>query len=297
MNSFLIAWRASRVLPVPLVRGAAWLLAMYAWGTKAKPARRLEVNLERVTGLSGRSLRRLTRKGMASVARYYAETLEFARMTPEQVDARVRLVGLDEAEKAFARDRGTVAVLGHLGNWDLVGAYACRHIIGVTAVAEVLKPAEVFEEFVAVRERWGLRILGHEGGATFRELIRIAKSERTLVCLLSDRDLSGSGVPVSMWGSTVKVAPGPAALAHAVRTTLVPVMVRYERLHGQRRRQAGSRWGTVVHFGRVLRPEDFAGEDKTVAMTQAWADDIAAFVATYPEDWHMLQRFGWVEQP
>lgn len=232
---------------------------------------------------------------MASTARYYAETLELARMKPETVDARVRVEGLAAAEGAIAETTGTVAVLGHNGNWDLVGAYACRNIIKVTAVAEVLKPREVFDEFVGLREQWGMRILGHEGGATFRELIRLARSERTLVCLLSDRDLSGKGVEVRMWGHRVRVAPGPAALAHAAHAAIIPVAVHYERLHGARRRAAKSRWGTVMSFGTPLYPKDFPAEGRVDTLSQAWATQLADAVSRHPEDWHMLQRFGWIE--
>ncbi|NYI41325.1 KDO2-lipid IV(A) lauroyltransferase [Demequina lutea] len=278
-----------------VIRGAAWALAMYGWATHAKAATYLEQNLANVTGLTGRPLRALARRGMASTARYYAETLELARMKPAAVDARVRLEGYEGVKDAIAAHTGTVAVLGHNGNWDLIGAYACRNIIKITAVAEVLKPREVFNEFVALREQWGMRILGHEGGATFRELIRLTRSERTLVCLLSDRDLSGKGIQVQMWGHGVRVAPGPAALAHAAHAALIPVGVYYERLHGSRRRAAKSRWGTVLAFGMPLYPDDFVGEDKVSAMSQAWANQLAAAVSRHPEDWHMLQRFGWIE--
>lgn len=294
MNAFLFAWRASRYLPVSAVRGAAWTVAMYGWATKAKPARRLEDNLARVTGREGRELRRLSRRGLASVARYYAETLELGRMTGEQVDARVRMENFESVREDFERDTGLIAVLSHSGNWDLVGAYACRHIIGVTAVAEVLKPREVFDEFVALREQWGLRILGHEGGATFRDLIRRAKADKTLICLVADRDLSGSGVAVEMWGRGVKVAPGPVALAKAVGQPVVPVMIHYERLRGERRRVGKSRWGVVMTFGRVMHPAEW-GDDAVATGSQAWASQFADLIAAHPEDWHMLQRFGWME--
>ncbi len=295
MNAFLLAWRASKVLPVSVIRGAAWTLSMYAWVTHAKGATRLEQNLGKVTGLTGRPLRALSRRGMVSTARYYAETLELARMKPETVDARVRLDGFEAAKGSLAETTGTVAVLGHSGNWDIVGAYACRNIIKVTAVAEVLKPRAVFDEFVALREQWGMRILGHEGGSTFRELIRLTRSERTLVCLLSDRDLSGKGVPVSMWGHGVRVAPGPAALAHAARAAIIPVTVHYERLYGAQRRAAKSRWGTVMSFGTPLHPDDFPVDGRVDEMSQAWATQLADAVSRHPQDWHMLQRFGWIE--
>ncbi len=295
MNAFIVAWRVSRRAPVSTIRAAAWLIAMYGWVTKAKPARRLEQNLHRVTGLEGRALRRVTRRGMASAARYYADVLELPRMKGEVIDARVRVEGLEGVTWALEQEHGTVAVLGHSGNWDLIGAYACRNIIKITSVAEVLEPRDVYDEFVAFRENLGMQILGHEGGATFRQLLRITKSEHTLVCLLSDRDLSGSGVEVSMWGHRVRVAPGPAALAHAARTALLPVTVHYERLSGSRRRAAKSRWGIVMSFGDILAPEDFTGSDKVETMSRAWAEALARGIAAHPEDWHMLQRFGWVE--
>jgi len=295
MNAFLLAWRASKVLPARVIRASAWSLAMYAWMTKAKPARRLEENLGRVTGLTGKPLRAVSRRGMASVARYYAEVLELGHMSPEAVDARVRLVGFDLVENALAVEKGSVAVLGHNGNWDLVGAYACRNFIKITAVAEVLKPREVFDEFVELREKWGLHILGHEGASTFRELIRLARSEHTLVCLLSDRDLSGRGVPVQMWGHGVRVAAGPAALAHAAHAPLIPVLLHYERLHGARKRAAKSPWGTVMSFRAPLYADDFPTEGRVEAMSQAWATELAEGISRHPEDWHMLQRFGWVE--
>lgn len=295
MNAFVAAWRVSRLLPVPAIRASAWTVAMYGWATHAKACRSLERNLSRVTGVEGRGLRRLSRRGMVSAARYYAEVLELPRMTGAAIDARVRVEGLEGVTWVFEREHGAVAVLGHSGNWDLIGAYACRNIITITSVAEVLQPREVYDEFVAFRERLGMQILGHEGGSTFRQLLRITTSEHTLVCLLSDRDLSGSGVMVSMWGQSVRVAPGPAALALAAKTALLPVTVHYERLHGPRRRAAKSRWGIVLTFCEALLPEDFTGSDKVMTMSQAWAQSLAQGIAAHPEDWHMLQRFGWVE--
>ncbi|WP_062464554.1 phosphatidylinositol mannoside acyltransferase [Demequina soli] len=297
MNVFLVAFRASRYAPVPLTRGLLWSGTMLQWARRAKPARRLEDNLHRVTGLEGRELRALSRKGMASAARYYAETFELGRMSEATVDARVRVEdphgALDRI--ATAGGRGVLA-LSHSGNWDLAGAYACRHIARVVTVAEILEPREVFDEFVALREGIGMTVLGHEGGVTFRELIRIGRSaDPGIICLLADRDLSGSGVEAGMWGEGVKVAPGPAALAVATGLPLIPVHVRYERLHGRRRRAARSRWGVVLHFGPPVAPDDAPADDRVGHLTRSWVQFIAAGIQEHPEDWHMLQRFGWTE--
>lgn len=295
MNAFLFAFRASRYVPVSVIRAAMWTGSMAQWARRARPVVRLEDNLHRVTGLEGRELRRLSRAGMVSSARYYAETFELGRLSSATIDARVRMEGGQPVADLLARDGRVVLVLGHSGNWDLVGANACLHLARVTAVAEVLEPREVFDEFVALREKVGMQILGHEGSATFRELIRIARTEGGLLCLVADRDLSGSGIVADFAGHPAKVAPGPAALAQATGSHLVPVAVHYERLTGARRRAARSRWGTVMTFGVPLNPADAPVADRVGHLTNAWVGFISDAVREHPEDWHMLQRFGWTE--
>ena len=295
MNSLLLAMRVARYTPRSFVRGAAWLGANIGWVRGGKARTRLEDNLHRVTGATGRDLSRLSRAGMMSAARYYAEVLEVPRISSDQVRARVRMVNELEAARVIHETPGAVIALGHSGNWDLVGAKTVLEIAPVTSVAEVLKPREVFDKFVELRAKIGLRIYGHEGSATFRELLREATSgEERVIALLADRDLSGSGCEVTMWGHRVKVAPGPAALAIASGQPLITVTSYYERLRGARRRAARSKWGIVMEFGPVLDPAGHKGREGVEALSQEWAGWIAAQIAAHPEDWHMLQRFGWV---
>jgi lauroyl/myristoyl acyltransferase len=292
MNAFLFAWRASRYLPVTVIRAVAWSGGMAAWFVRGKSVTRLEQNLTRVTGLHGRALRRVSRRGMVSVASYYAEVLELPRMTGAAIDARVRVVNGAAIEDALADGGTAIASLSHSGNWDLIGAYGGRNYGHVTSVAEVLKPPEVFEEFVQFRERLGMTILGHEGSSTFRNLI-LAAQRPGIIALVADRDLSGSGIEVTMWGHGVKVAPGPAALASSTNRPIVPVMIYSERLRGARRRAAKSRVGKVLVFGEKIDVPDGPKSERVQSMTQSWVTFMSEQIAAHPEDWHMLQRFGW----
>lgn len=287
--------KVSRYVPVWLIRLIAGFGSWVAWLRRGKGVRRLEDNYHRVTGLEGRELRRLSRKGMSSAGRYYAEILELPRMSGEQIDARMRVVGMEDSIATMAKSGRICIALGHSGNWDLIGAWTCRNLGTVRTVAEVLKPREVFEEFVRLREGVGMTVLGFEGGGTFRQLMSIALRDGGVVALLSDRDLSGTGVEVEMWGQKVRVAPGPAAFAIATKTTLAVLSARYERIHGARRWAARSRWGSVMEFGGMIPIPEGTKTEQIAQMSQQWATILAGGIATYPEDWHMLQRFGWVE--
>ena len=296
MNSLLVAMRVARYTPRFVPRTGAWVGANVGWARNGKSRKRLEENLQRVTGLSGRELARLTRHGMVSAGRYYAEVLEMPRITEQQADARCRIAEREPTLSTIHAAGGVVVVLSHSGNWDLVGYHATRAIAPVTSVAEVLKPRELFEQFVDMRAKVGIRIHGHEGSATYRELLREATGpEERVLALLGDRDLSGSGIHVTMWGREVKVAPGPAALAKASGKPLIPVMVHYERLRGATRRAARSRWGSVYTFGPVVGVPAGSSSEAVAEMSREWSAWMADAIAAHPQDWHMLQRFGWIE--
>lgn len=286
------AWRVAGRVPGPLLRGMCNLAADVAWLRHGQGVRRLERNLARVRPeLDVRALRRLSRRGMRSYMRYFGETFALRSMTQAQVDARVRAVYDPRLTDELDAGRTVLLALGHVGNWDLAGAYCTRALAPVTTVAERLEPEELFQEFVAFRESIGLRIFPLTGGGdVFRDLVRSARGGPGLLPLLADRDLTARGVEVDLFGHRARVAAGPAALAVTTGAMLMPTVVSYERLHGARRRAAGSPWGVLIEFlPPVEVPAGLPRADQVRAVTQGWVDSLAEGIAAHAEDWHMLQ--------
>ncbi len=272
------------------MRAIAHVAADVSWLLRGKGVRRLESNLARVHPGDAAELRRLSRAGMRTYLRYYAEAFTLGGRSPEQISARVRGVGIDEVRSHTAQGRSVVLALGHQGNWDLAGAWATGAIAPVSTVAERLEPPEVFEAFVAMRESIGLEIFPLDAGRdVFRDLVRAARTGGRLIPLLSDRDLTARGVEVELCGHPARVAAGPAALAITTRCPLFAVTMRHERLVGARRAAAGTRWGLVVEFTPVHVPEAPRAE-QVRELTQAWVDVLGADIAAHPTHWHMLQR-------
>lgn len=279
-------------LPRPLTAAAFALAAEISVLASIGGVDQLRANLARVVpGADPARLRQLTRAGMRSYLRYYEEALRLPAVTPPQLAQRVRCVG-DEALRAeFAAGRPVVAALGHLGNWDLAGAWASQFLAPVITVAEHLQPEELFQAFLSFRRSLGMTIIPLEkDGSTFREVLRATRGRPVLTPLLADRDLSRGGIEVDLFGEPARVAPGPAALAVATGAALVSVTISYERLRGSRRRAAGSPWGILIEFGQPLHPP--AGSERRDAvghLTQAWVRELATGIAAHPQDWHMLQ--------
>ena len=286
------AWRAAPHLPGWLVRALGNVAADVAWIMHGTGVRRLEVNLARVRPELNRvQVRRLSRAAMRSYLRYFGEAFTLGGLSEDQIDARVRGVGTELIREYTDQGRTVVLALGHLGNWDLAGAWATRVIAPVTTVAERLKPEEVFQEFLAFRESIGLRVLALGDGDVFRDLVRITRGGPGIVPLLADRDLTARGIEVDLFGRRARVAAGPAALSITAGAPLFATAITYERLTGARRRAAGSPWGIRIDFVPVPAvAADVPRADRVRTLTQAWVDRLAAGIHHRPQDWHMLQR-------
>ena len=296
-SPLLWAWRAAPKLPAPLLYGALQIGADFTWLRRTKGVRRLESNLLRVQpNLSKRQLRKLSRIGMRSYMRYYADVLSAPAMTTEQLAARVRISNIAGVNAELAAGRSVVLALGHLGNWDWAGAWAAKHFGSLVTVAERLKPEELFQEFKGMRESLGMTIYALEsgsGGSVFRELLRDARSGGTAIALLADRDLTSGGIEVPAFGELTRVAAGPAALSIAAGIKVFPTVITYERLYGQRRRAAGRKWGIHVDFQEAVSAADFpdAPKDQLANLiSETWYTRWARGIKSHPQDWHMLQR-------
>ncbi|MBR7742393.1 phosphatidylinositol mannoside acyltransferase [Phycicoccus sp. BSK3Z-2] len=279
---YRVGWTAVRRLPE---RAALRLFDAAADVTVARGgAARLRANYARVRpDLDDAALDALVREGMRRYLRYFCEAFRLPDLDRPAIDARVRMEHDDEAREVLDAGGSVVCFLGHLGNWDLAGAWGTLNLGPVTTVAERLEPEEVFAEFLRFRESLGMTILPLTGGPEVFPALREAARRQGVIPLLADRDLTRRGVTVRLCGSPARMAPGPAALALAERRPLYPVSVRHER--------RGRGWGIVVRFHpRVEPPTSGTTREKVVAMTQGCADALGEAIREHPADWHMLQR-------
>lgn len=309
-----MAWIANhpRVLPERVVRGAFLAAADVAWLLRIGSVRQLERNLRHVLAWSAsgdaaegggpaavdaRRLRRLSRKGMRSYFTYFSEALTVGASDRSRLLARIRGAGdgLDSIIALTAPDgqaSSAPIAMGHQGNWDYDGFWAQFDVAPVTTVAERLADPDMLDAFVSIRERLGMRILLTGTPHLTERLEEALGRPSVLVPLLADRDLSRHGEFVEAFGSTIRVARGPATLAYDTGLPLYVVNTYRERLSGGRRRAAGTPYGYVCEVSGPLDIDMYRGlerEEAIHAISQAWVDVWTRGIAAHPEDWHMLQ--------
>jgi lauroyl/myristoyl acyltransferase len=281
---WLAAWKLVGKLPEPVA------LALGGVGGRAylylERERRdaLEANLGQVLGLhpGSRRLRRAVRRGFISYGRYWVEAFRLEDLSAAEIRERLRIEGREHIDTALAAGRGAIFASPHIGNWDAGGAWLAASGYPATAVVERLRPAELYERFAAYRRALGLELLPlDDGSETLRGVIRALRANR-LACLVCDRDLTGGGLEVRLFGAPAVMPGGPASIALKTGAPLLPCSVYHDRRPG--------RWRAVVH--PPLRPEPTGDTRKdTLALTQRLADEFEGLIAAAPTQWHVLSRY------
>ncbi len=281
---FRTGWALARWLPERAAYGLVDRLAEVAHARGGTDIDRLRLNYAIARPeLDAAALDRLVAEGVRTNLRYYYEAFRLPAMSPGDVDARVRVEGDEPVRAELAAGRPVICFLGHLGNWDLAGAWCCRALGTVVTVAEVVEPERIYREFLDVRTAMGMRVIPLGGGVDVFTQVRRETVGPVLVPLLADRDMTGAGIDVDFFGRRARMAIGPAALALTTGSALFPVSIRHEpRGHG---------WGIVITFhDRVTVPAAGPTRPRLHAMTQECADVIAEVITAHTADWHMFQR-------
>ena len=120
------------------------------------------------------------------------------------------------------RGIGPILALPHLGGWEWAARWL--NVIGgwqVAAVAEELEPPELNEWFLDIRRRLGMNIITLGPKAATESGTAILSGQ--IMCLLCDRDLSGTGIEVDFFGERTRLPAGPAVLALRTGAPLLPL--------------------------------------------------------------------------
>ena len=244
-------------------------------------------NIARVVGRPAESdlVQAATREAFGLYARYWYDTFRLRVMPKDEINERFKVDGLENIDDALHAGTGAILALPHLGNWDAAGHFLAVNDYRLCAVAERLPNRRVFELFLRHREDLGMKIVPLDSGTrTGPELVSLL-ADNWLIALVADRDLTGRGVDVEMFGATRKLPAGPALLSLSSGAPLLACQIY----------TTDSGWHCRI--GRPLELERTGDMRADVtALTRAVAAEFERAIAAKPTDWHMFQP-AWGDRP
>lgn len=261
---------------VPAARGIGRALSLAMPSRRRMSAR----HLQRASGgeLHGVGLSRAVTGAFDSYARYWLEMFRLPSADPVEIRRNFDVEGYEHVDAALAAGRGVILALPHLGGWEFAGAW--MHAVKghrLLVVVEALEPPELFDWFVEVRSAMGMDVVAAGPDAVGALLGALA--ENRVVCLVSDRDLSGDGIEVSFFGEHTTLPAGPSLLSVRSGAALLPVAVYFGK--GRRHRAVVRPPVDTSRQGRLR-------EDLT-RITQDLAHEFERLIEVAPEQWHLMQ--------
>jgi phosphatidylinositol dimannoside acyltransferase len=279
-----VAW-AGRNLPEHTGRLLFRWCALAAHALFPRVRERVAANQGQVLGrdIDDPLVRACTRDAFVSYSRYWYDAFHATELTERDMKERYRIEGEEHFTEAFAKGSGLIVAMPHCGNWDVGGRWLQVRGYPMTTVAEKLKPERLYELFVQNREALGMDVVPLVSGAEMSRRLTKALAANRLVALLADRDLTGRGIEVELFGRTTMLPTGPAMLALSSGAPIVVVGIFEE----------GDGWLQVIGPTIVAEPSGDRRAD-VVALTKRIAAEFERIISAAPANWHMFQP-GWPE--
>lgn len=190
----------------------------------------------------------------------------------------------DEALLHRARNegRGVVLFSGHIGNWELAGAWVAVNAGGLEAIARPLENPLVDAYVERSRRRMGMNVVFERDAV--RHIVR-ALREGKAVGLVADQGSGSASTWVPFFGRPARTPRGPAVFALRFET---PIIVCAAVL------QPGGRYRFIARELAAVRSGDLEVDvDATVA---AFTRELESMVRRYPEQYFWQHR-RWKYQP
>ena len=231
-------------------------------------------NLRQGIGGDGQVLVGIGRRCYENLGRGLVEYLRFPLLTREFVQEAVGAVGRENLDRALARGKGVLAITGHFGDWELMGAafslmgYPIHFLVGEQ------HNQRVDDTMNAYRQMAGIGIIPM-GVAMRKVLATLRKGE--IVAMLSDQDAHEEGVFVPFLGRPASTAKGPATFALKTGAAVTPVFIV--------RKENG--WQHTVYIEEPIIPD---GQSTIFSITNSYTNYLEQYIKRYPDHWFWPHR-------
>ncbi len=280
----LLSW-LPLVLPYRWSIKAGGLFGAFAFDAVRIRRRVTLDNLERAFGDTiGEAERvRIGRRSYVNFAKSMVEFASLRRLSAERLREMVRFHGMEHVDAALAEGKGLVAVTGHFGSWELLGASVAARGVPIDFLIGEQTNNLVDDYMNGLRRSVGIGLIAK--GVAVRGVFRSLKKNR-LVAILSDQDARKSGIFVDFFGIPSSTHPGAAQFVWKIGCPMIfaSIVRREDETHD-------------VWFNPAMRADTGAeGEGEIFRLTSALMKELESVIRDHPDHYFWAHR-RWKTKP
>ena len=170
--------------------------------------------------LDAPEIERIARAAYANLGRTSVETAILPSYSSTQiVELFEEVNGWPIVDDLLSRGKGLIVVTGHLGNWELGGAYLAARGLPIDAVARHMANPLFDRYLTATRQRIGMSVVHDEDAV--RRVPRSLRGKRAVAFLVDQGAVGLASTWVPFFGRFAKTPRGPAVFALRLGSPIV----------------------------------------------------------------------------
>jgi KDO2-lipid IV(A) lauroyltransferase len=210
------------------------------------------------------------------LGRIFAEVIFMPSLSSAETSKLVRLRNPELIEDAFARGKGVIFCMSHMGNWELIGFEGHRRGYIVNAITKTLKGV-INQQLHATRKHLFAELPARD---SFEQGIEVLRKNQALALIIDQHRSGDKAVMVDFFGRPAATSPSPA-LFHL--KSGAPIVTGWMTLGED---DAYDIW---VRGPYEVPPAETLAE-RLQLHTQWLASDLELFIRQQPSDWYWVHR-------
>jgi KDO2-lipid IV(A) lauroyltransferase len=228
---------------------------------------------------SEEEIRFIARRTFENLGMMTVEFFRIPRIDVKTFKERVKIEGLEEALRLLEKKKGVLLLIGHFGNWELMGLMS--KVIGnpIMVIAKPMKKNRWVDEFITrIRSAGGLEVISNIKAG--RKVIQALSQNRVVGILIDQRAKRSEGIWADFFGKKAPTTPSLAVLAMKTGAPVLPVFM--------------IRNGFQKHCLIVKEPLELirTGDIRkdVEANTQLFNDTLESMIRRYPDQWFWIHE-------
>jgi KDO2-lipid IV(A) lauroyltransferase len=167
-------------------------------------------------------IQQLARQVFRRLGMNAAEAIRIPNLIAAGLQEHIHFVGKELLDNVYQRGKGVLCLTGHIGCWELFGAFIAMHY-PLKVVGAALYDPRLEAILLAEREKAGYQSLPRDASGT-RQILRWLK-QGGLFGILIDQDTRVDGEFVDFFGRPAYTPAGPVVIAERTGVPLVPMAI------------------------------------------------------------------------
>jgi len=227
---------------------------------------------------SNAEIKKISKLLFRNFAKYLVDFFRFKKIREDYINKNIHIKDLHYLDDALALGKGAILLTAHMGNWELGGVVTAMLGYHFTTVALPHKSKRVNNFFNKQRKEKGLEVLplGHAAKALLRAL-----RKNGLLALVGDREFSGKGILVDLFGKPTTFPLGPAVLSLQTQAKIIPSFML---------RRPDDTFDLIFTKPIEYNPSGDKDRDLREIVTK-YKSVFEEYMRLYPEQWFIFKRF------